>query len=341
MRLNNTPNRTATRSPTFVNNGSLRMRGGPQTARKLRIGLKIGQLTSLKNKRSMRPKSLQNLAKLERGGLGVLVHQAGSTAHRIPKKKPKKAKFSINPSPVKIQSFEDNRVFESIEREHEISSIFYEGENIQEKTCNCFFENRKDKTLIKILGLLNLSEEAKSNQGASAGQQRCRKQPKKEDFHRKNPKKQSFQKSKKRLFSHRSRPLKKSLSKFRIKIDSQHPLKHQLMSPISQRRRFALSSKNPKNRPKNAKNGLQFITRISRKTKTIITKSPVKRKRFLGRFNENPKIQFLGLSKSIDDNSRSSTDKDSLEEEVSTSKIEILQDEDYLTNKRQILGKRC
>ena len=224
----------------------------------------------------------------------------------------------------------------------DISSIVPKNEENQKIPYFKFVESEADETLNDLISLLNHPTESISAQGSpKAGQPISPLQ--------KNSKKLTKEKSKKSLsittneLKTRTSPLIKSAPKFRIIKKSHQTIKLPTEPTLRPKRKGShqinlISTKHLENQ-----RGSMFLTRIRKKAKTILIKSPKKRKSAVcGFFEENKlkeqKCQFLRFSRSPRDHSSSSFDQedeqDDLDEE-SVSKIEILEDEDFLTNNRQ------
>ena len=255
-------------------------------------------------------------------------------------KSPKKRFLKRGSSALKISCGRGSGDSRAMNLDQEVSSIIYQGEEDQRMASEHVLRPNPDETLIDPLSLLNTSKEAKSVQNDSPEARRGLGTSPNILIRRKKRQLLISPKNRKKLLKSRISELLNSPPNFRIKTEPQPPLNLLLKTPTEEKRGFF---RKPKNYPKCPKKGLLFLTRIRKKSKTIINKSPTKRKPVFGFFEENlakSKNQFLPLSKNIEEDSSDEEDCVRHEEDLSTSKIQILQDEDYLTNQRQNQPRR-
>ena len=136
----------------------------------------------------------------------------------------------------------------------------------------------------------------------------------------------------------RTSSYKKSSPKFRIIKNTLQTIKMPARLNQRQGRRSSQQTTPISYNHYESPNGSQFFTRIRKKSKVITIKSPKNRKSSIcGFFQENghrkQKIIFFRFPRHTKDSSSSFSDQD--DDEDSVSKIDILEDQNYLTNKRQ------
>ena len=212
-----------------------------------------------------------------------------------------------------------------------------------------FLDSPADETINGLLSLLNHPTESRSAKEPSPKTQKISSTPKQSTKKLRKSRKISLKITKNQLQT-RISPLIQSSPKFRItnKTDLNKNLNYfNKLQPkdrcFRQRRTSSHQTTITTNKRQKCQRGSLFLTRMRKKSKTIIIKSPKKRKRTICGFFEENKLRkqrrlFFRLSGSPKVNSSSEVEHEGKEDdpdEDSVSEINILEDEDYLTNKRQ------